>query len=58
VIEEVDPAGTEFRYQQLIKRHQPRKAPPRPPGATGHPPSIDRPRATRPWQRYDQHNSG
>ena len=46
------------RYQQLIKRHQPRKAPPRPPAATGHPPSIDRPRATRPWQRYDQHNSG
>ena len=36
------------RYQQLIKRHQSRKAPPRPPGTTGHPPSIDRPRATRP----------
>lgn len=46
------------RYQQLIKRHQPRKAPPRPPGAAGHPPSIDRPRATRPWRRHDQHNSG
>lgn len=46
------------RYRQLIKRHQPRKAPPRPPGATGHPPSIDRPRATRPWRRHDQHDSG
>ena len=54
------------RYRQLIKRHQPRKAPPRPPGATGHPPSgatghppsIDRPRATRPWRRPDQHDSG
>ena len=46
------------RYQQLVKRHQPRKAPPRPPGATGHPPNIDRPRATRPRQRYGQHNSG
>ena len=46
------------RYQQLIKRHQTRKAPPLPPGATGRPPSIDRPRATRPWRRHDQHNSG
>ena len=46
------------RYRQLIKRPRPRRAPPRPPGATGHPPSIDRPRADRPWRRSDQHKSG
>ena len=28
---------------KLIKRHQPRKAPPRPPGATGHPPNMTGP---------------
>lgn len=46
------------RYKQLIKRPRPRSVPPRPPGSTGHPPSIDRPRATRPWRRPDQHSSG
>ncbi len=39
------------RYRQLIKRPRPRDVPPRPPGMTGHPPSIDRPRADRPWRR-------
>jgi transposase-like protein len=38
------------RYRQLIKRPRPRAVPPLPPGATGHPPSIDRPRANRPWR--------
>ena len=42
------------RYQQLIKRPRPRQVPPRPPRATGHPPSIDRPRAERPWRHPDQ----
>lgn len=46
------------RYRQLIKRPRPRTVPPRPPGATGHPPSIDRPRADRPWRRSHQHKSG
>lgn len=46
------------RYRQLIKRPRPRPLPPRPPGATGHPPSIDRPRADRPWRRSHQHTSG
>ncbi len=46
------------RYRQLIKRPRPRPVPPRPPGATGHPPSIDRPRADRPWRRSHQHTSG
>ncbi|MGH3238217.1 MAG: IS1595 family transposase [Streptosporangiaceae bacterium] len=38
------------RYRQLIKGTRPRRKPPRPPGTTGHPPSIDRPRANRPWR--------
>ena len=46
------------RYKELIKRPRPRGVPPRPPGSTGHPPSLDRPRATRPWRRPDQHISG
>jgi len=46
------------RYHQLIKRPRPRPVPPRPPGATRHPPSIDRPRADRPWRRSHQRKSG
>jgi len=46
------------RYRQLIKRPRPRSLPPRPPGATGHPPSIDRPRADRPWRRSHQPEAG
>ena len=46
------------RSKELIKRPRPRSVPPRPPGSTGQPPSIDRPRAVRPWRRPDQHNSG
>jgi transposase-like protein len=38
------------RYRQLIKRPRPRYEPPQPPHATGHPPSIDRPLANRPWR--------
>lgn len=46
------------RYKELIKRPRPRTVAPLPPGATGHPPSIDRPRAARPWRSPDAHNSG
>lgn len=45
------------RYRQLIKRPRQRPVPPRPPGATGHPPSIDRPHADRPWRRAHQPKS-
>ena len=45
------------RYQQLIKRPRPRPVPPRPPAATGHPPSIDRPHTDRPWRRAHQPKS-
>ena len=46
------------RYRQLIKRPRPRSVPPQPPGTTGHPPSIDRPRANRPWRHPYQQQAG
>jgi len=46
------------RYRELIKHPRPRETPPVPPGATGHPPSLERPRQHRPWRRPDLHNSG
>lgn len=39
------------RYRDLVRRPRPKQEPPAPPGQRGHPPSIDRPRATRPWRR-------
>lgn len=38
------------RYQDLIATQRPRKVPPRPPQARGHPPSLERPPANRPWR--------
>jgi transposase-like protein len=38
------------RYQQLIARSKPKTVRPAPPGNRGHPPSLDRPRARRPWR--------
>ena len=46
------------RYWELIKRPRPRAVPPRPPGTVGHPPSIDRPRADRPWRSSRPRKSG
>jgi hypothetical protein len=42
------------RYRDLVADPQPKAAPPAPPGGRGHPPSIDRPRAARPWRTADQ----
>jgi len=39
------------RYRQLIADPTPKKTRPVPPGGRGHPPSLDRPRATRPWRQ-------
>ena len=39
------------RYEQLIARSGPKKEKPVPPENRGHPPSLDRPRVTRPWRR-------
>jgi len=43
-------AHTPVRYRELVANPQPKRVPPRPPGGGGHPPSMDRPRAHRPWR--------
>jgi transposase-like protein len=46
------------RYDDLIVNRQPREVPPVPPQTRGHPPSLDRPPANRPWRAADQRSSG
>jgi len=46
------------RYRHLIARPRPRIEPPKPPGATGHPPSLDRPPSNRPWRPAELPSSG
>ncbi len=46
------------RYRDLVLNPQPKKSPPRPPGARGKPPSLERPPAERPWRAADLHSSG
>ncbi len=46
------------RYRDLVLNPQPKKNPPRPPGARGKPPSLERPPAKRPWRAADLHSSG
>ena len=41
------------RYRDLVAAPQPKTKPPAPPGQRGHPPSIERPRAARPWRTAD-----
>src|SRR5262249_11346460 len=41
------------RYHDLIVRQRSRAAPPTPPGTRGHPPSLERPGANRPWRAAD-----
>jgi DNA-directed RNA polymerase subunit RPC12/RpoP/transposase-like protein len=41
------------RYRDLVARPKPKAKPPAPPGQRGHPPSIERPRAARPWRVAD-----
>ncbi len=38
------------RYRQLVANPEPKKTPPRPPTRRGHPPSVERPTANRPWR--------
>ena len=38
------------RYKDLIASARPRAVPPAPPRARGHPPSLERPPANRPWR--------
>lgn len=46
------------RYHDLLASRQPRKVAPTPPLTRGHPPSLDRPPANRPWRAADQPSSG
>jgi len=38
------------RYRDIVAGKRPRKIPPAPPGTRGHPPSLERPSAERPWR--------
>jgi transposase-like protein len=46
------------RYSDLLASRRPRVVPPIPPQSRGHPPSLDRPPASRPWRAADQAKSG
>ena len=41
------------RYRDLVVDPRPKATRPVPPGTGGHPPSLDRPRAARPWRAAD-----
>lgn len=45
------------RYKDIIASQRPRKVPPTPPHTFGHPPSLERPPANRPWRTIER-NSG
>ena len=46
------------RYKDVIANRRPKRVSPKPPGTTGHPPSLDRPEANRPWRRSTRRDSG
>ena len=46
------------RYQDLVAHTHPRVLPPTPPPTRGHPPSLERPPANRPWRAVDLGYSG
>ena len=41
------------RYRDLIAQPQPEQTPRKPPGVRGHPPTLERPPAGRPWRASD-----
>jgi hypothetical protein len=49
---------TPVRYQDLIATRRPRTVLLAPPRSHGHPPSLERPPATRPWRTADGRSSG
>jgi hypothetical protein len=46
------------RYRDIVAGKRPRKIPPTPPALRGHPPSLERPPAERPWRDTDLDYSG
>ena len=46
------------RYRDIIASRRPRAVPPVPPQVRGHPPSLERPPANRPWRTPDRDSSG
>ena len=47
------------RYRDIVAgSHRPRRVPPTPPTTRGHPPSLERPPARRPWRTPDLRDSG
>ena len=46
------------RYRDIVVGERPREVPPTPPGARGHPPSLERSPSDRPWRDHDLHYSG
>ena len=46
------------RYRNIVTGRRPRKIPPTPPARRGHPPSLERPPAERPWRAADLDSSG
>lgn len=55
---ELATAHDPVRYRDLIARRRPRAVPPAPPRPGGHPPSLERPPADRPWRAPDLADSG
>ena len=51
-------AHAPVRYEHLIATKRPRAVPPVPPQTRGHPPSLDRPPANRPWRATAPASSG
>jgi transposase-like protein len=51
-------AHAPVRYRDLIATQRPRKVSPKPPHAYGHPPSLQRPPANRPWRAAGPSDSG
>ena len=46
------------RFQDLVANRRPKRIPPKPPRRRGHPPSLERPLANRPWRPSVGTNSG
>src|SRR2546430_13237920 len=46
------------RYRNIVAGKRPRKIPPAPPAGRGHPPSLERPSAERPWRAADPGHPG